>query len=62
MTRKDYKAMSEDIRQAWQKWSDTSEQDIAQRVLRAFVDEFEMYLEEDNPRFDSVKFREACGL
>jgi len=62
MTRKDYEAMAEDVRHAWVRWTDESEQEIAKKVLRAFVDNFEEYLTEDNSRFDRSKFREACGL
>jgi hypothetical protein len=62
MTRKDYTAMAEDMRHAWERWTDESEQETAKKVLRAFVDNFEEYLAEDNARFDRSKFREACGL
>ena len=62
MTRKDYEAMAEDMRHSWERWSEESEQEIAKKVLRAFVDNFEEYLAEDNSRFDRSKFREACGL
>ena len=62
MTRKDYKAMSEDMRHAWERWTESHEQEIAKNVLRAFVDNFEEYLAEDNERFDRSRFREACGL
>jgi hypothetical protein len=54
--------MAEDVRHSWERWLDSHEQEIAKNVLRAFVDNFEEYLAEDNERFDRSKFREACGL
>ena len=62
MTRKDYVAMAEDIRHAHERWTDTAEQETAKRVLWAFLQNFEEYLQADNYRFDRSTFREACGL
>jgi len=62
MTRKDYEALAEHIRNACQHWQTEEDRALAQLVMRGFVENFQEYLEEDNPRFDSARFREACGL
>ena len=62
MTRKDYEALAEEIRNAWEFWSAESDRLLARRVMAGFVENFAEYMAEDNPRFDEDKFREACGL
>jgi hypothetical protein len=62
MTRKDYEALAEDIRNAHEFWGNEDDRALARRVMANFVENFEDYLAEDNPRFDCAKFREACGL
>lgn len=62
MTRKDYEALAEDIRNAHEHWASDDDRALARRVLSNFVENFQEYLAEDNVRFDSAKFREACGL
>jgi hypothetical protein len=62
MTRKDYEALAEDVRNAHEHWNDEQDRTLARRVMLGFVENFQEYLAEENPRFDSAKFREACGL
>ena len=62
MTRKDYEALAEDIRNAHEFWASDEDRALARRVMANFVENFQEYLAEDNPRFDSAKFREACGF
>lgn len=62
MTRKDYEVLAEEIRNAHEGWASDEDRAIARRTMLSFVENLEDYLEQDNPRFDSDKFREACGL
>jgi uncharacterized protein YpuA (DUF1002 family) len=62
MTRKDYEAIASDIKHAHERWIDANEQELAKKVLRAFLDNFNEYLKDDNDRFNEDKFMKACGL
>ena len=62
MTRKDYEVLAEEIRNAHEGWGNDEDRAIARRTMFSFVENLEEYLADENPRFDSVKFREACGL
>ena len=59
MTRKDYVALAEDIKNTMNYFDGVQE---PKRVLQILVSNFMEYLKEDNANFNSVKFAEACGF
>lgn len=54
MTRKDYERIAKAVRQAYAKRLDNKDVAIVAQCLA-----YELAL--DNPRFDALKFRNACG-
>ena len=56
MTRKDYIKIARVI-------NDNTEEMLVERIIRwAFIRELCDVLKEDNPNFNSIRFKEACGL
>jgi len=56
MTRKDYIKIARVI-------NDNTEEMLGERIIRwAFIRELCDVLKEDNPNFNSIRFKEACGL
>jgi len=64
MTRKDYKELAEAIKSVLEIPSDDKDRNIVKWAFKLMLHNggFEDYMREDNPRFDSERFREACGL
>jgi hypothetical protein len=64
MTRKDYNELAQAIKSALEIPSDSKDREMFKWAFKCFLDNggFEDYMREDNPRFDSERFREACGF
>lgn len=57
LTRKSYEIIAESIKES------TDDQDVTMPMsARLFVSRMCVHLREDNPRFDSIKFKQACGV
>lgn len=61
MTRKDYKALAEILKDSYPA---TMPKDLAeyQQWHKALTENFADMLQADNPRFDRAKFMSACGF
>lgn len=65
MTRKDYKAIAEAVRRNSPRPGEVTDADMtegAQHRWVALAEDLAQIMLRDNPRFDRVRFLEACGL
>jgi hypothetical protein len=64
MTRKDYNELAQAIKSALEIPSDSKDREMFKWAFKCLLDNggFEDYMREDNSRFDSERFREACGF
>lgn len=60
MTRKDYKAIADAIRKAWDAATDST--DTAEEAMLLTIGNIGDIMAQDNPRFDRDKFERACGI
>ena len=64
MTRKDYDELARAVKFALEIPSNDKDKEMFKWAFKCLLDNggFEDYMREDNSRFDSERFREACGF
>jgi len=62
MTRKDYVIIADAIKGAFNYEKDFNQDEESARVVKYVAHTLALSLQFDNPRFDSARFLDACGV